>query len=147
MQCSHCEKVKAIIPSFLLGEKGIGSFKTKRILELLIESELMQKEIARQVGVSEATVTRVKQRSSSIDTGEIISEIIKSVENYPTSELINKSPQPSACKKIKYNLSLLKKLRKAKIIQTKSKIIKRMNVIQYYNLFIKNQKFIIARKE
>jgi Trp operon repressor len=145
-KCS-CKATKAIIPEFLLGERGIGSRKTMQIIELLVEGNLLQKKIAKVVEVSEATVTRVKQRFSSIKSTVIISEILKTCKDYPTSKLKKKTELTDDREKIKYNISLLKKLKTVKgNFSTKSEIINNMNYVQYYNCYRTNQKFITLGK-
>lgn len=75
----------------MINEKGIGEMKREKILNLLPDSKLLQKEIAEQTGVSEATVSRIKKEYGRMKSEEIISDIIKVENNYPVSELSKKS--------------------------------------------------------
>ncbi len=143
-----CGVTKSIIPSFLLGEIGIGSVKTMEIIKLLIEGNKLQKKIAEIVKVSEATVSRVKKRYINLDCKKIISEIINSCSNFPESKLKPSKELTGNSEILKYNTTLLEQLKKIKGDYNKCEVIKNMNYVQYYNCCYKNnQKFIIINPE
>jgi len=68
-----CNTTKAIMPSYLLGEKGIGAKKREGILEDLSNTNMLQKDIAKKHEVSEATISRIKKQYMSIKPESLIS--------------------------------------------------------------------------
>lgn len=63
------------MPSCLIGEPGIGAKKKEKIILELGQSKILQKEIAEQYEISEASVSRIKREISQIDEQQLKVEI------------------------------------------------------------------------
>lgn len=70
-----CGATKVIMPSCLIGEQGLGAKKKEKIILELGQSKILQKEIAEQYEISEASVSRIKREISQIDKLLIKAEI------------------------------------------------------------------------
>ncbi len=148
-----CNTTKAILPSYLMGEKGIGSNKRINVLKDLSNTKKFQKEIAKIHNVSEATVTRIKQKYMAIIPEDIISEIIQTDCDYPASHLQNKNLcYLSACRNIanyNYNLIAIYKTIKLKIgygDQIVPLYLQQMSCLSYYKLQKENIRIVVVNQ-
>lgn len=145
-----CNTTKAILPSFLIGEKGIGSEKRSNILKDLSNTNMLQKEIAKKYQVSEATVTRIKQKYMVIRSDDVISEIIQEDYDYPTSSLKNENsfdlPTSRSIANYIYNLlEIYKTVRLKRVYGNKQTPLhlRQMSCLSYYK-FQKNKIKIVV---
>ncbi len=149
VQCSECGATKIVMPSYLLGAKGVGSVKRENVLMLLENKKLFQKDIAKESGVSAPTVTRIKQSFALINSGEIISDIKKININYPEMDLApdNKAiPDSLTADRIKAhcNFQLIKifKTESMKRCGVEEKYIEQISSIYYYKIYKSGIKII-----
>ena len=149
VQCSKCGATKVVMPLYLIGAKGVGSVKRENVLVLLENKNLIQKNIAKEAGVSASTVTRIKQAFSLINSDEIISDIKKININYPESELAryNKEGAVSITDdriKAHCNLQLIKifKTEAMKHYSVEDKYLEQISSIYYYKIYKSGIKII-----
>lgn len=88
------------MPSCLIGEPGIGAKKKEKIILELGQSKILQKEIAEQNEISEASVSRIKREISQIDKQQLKAEI-----EILEKETIKPKREQSGSEKPKYYLT------------------------------------------
>lgn len=124
-----CGATKVIMPSCLIGESGIGAKKKEKIILELRQSKILQKEIAEQYEISEASVSRIKREISQIDKLQLKAEIeILEKETVKLQRESSGSEKPKYCltsdasdsyrKTALNNLRLLRYYKRLKIQQS-----------------------------
>lgn len=148
-----CNATKVILPSYLIQKKGIGSDTRVKIFKALSNPKMLQKDIAKKFGVSEATVTRLKQKYLTIRPERVVSEIIQADSEYPTSSLINNDPDnlPESGHNLDYTYKLLAiyktaRLKKGYCNQQVPLYLQQMCCLLYYDFQKENIKIIAINK-